>query len=72
MGWKGARRAAPRLEEASLSLGDFYWRGAFCVIVRGVIDPTAHRIAAHGGRIEGLQQLRAASTFVNPGSSHSS
>jgi len=40
-----------------LNLGKFHGRGAFRVIVRHVIDPSAYGIAPHLPSIIGLQQF---------------
>jgi hypothetical protein len=45
---------APPRKESFLSLGEFHGRGAFCVIVRHMIDPRAHRIAPHQSSVVGL------------------
>jgi hypothetical protein len=47
----------PLEEETILNLGEFHGQRAFLVIVRHVIDPTAHGIARHQPSIVGLQQF---------------
>jgi hypothetical protein len=47
----------PLRKEAILNLGEFYGRGAFRIVIRHVIDPSADGIAPHQPSIVGLQQF---------------
>jgi hypothetical protein len=47
----------PLREESSLSVGKFHVHGAFLIIVRHLIDPSAHGIAAHLPSVVGLQRF---------------
>ena len=50
-------------EETILNLGEFHGCGAFRVVVRHVIDPSAYGITSHRPSVVGLNISAAAVTF---------
>jgi hypothetical protein len=60
-------RVASQLQEQPiLNLGDFHGRRASLVVVRDLIDPTAHGIAPHQPSFAGLQQFGRRSYIRHP------
>ena len=65
-GFKDFRWFALRLEQRALSLGEFHRSRAFCVIIRHVIDPRAHRITPSSAEIVGPQEFGCRSRIPHP------
>ena len=60
-------RTARTLEEKPiLNLGGFHGCGAFFVVVRHVVDPSANRVAPHLSSVVGLQQIGRRSHILYP------